>query len=158
MSIVYARMRQKQDTADNWSEVEDYFAPGPGELIIYYKDEEDFQKPRIRIGDGVSPLKSLDFLAGEVYCQSEEPEEAGENAVWITPDSDQMMQEYVGLKPKKITVSKTSSNEILLSTELENGIIITDIVEIDDTGTPYEVQVDGSTIEIIWQGFNEENG
>jgi hypothetical protein len=38
----------------------------------------------MKIGDGTTALRDLDFLAGEVYCQNSMPDNAGEGAVWVT--------------------------------------------------------------------------
>lgn len=89
MSLQYstymeARMQQKHDVAENWDKINN-FVPGPGEIVVYDKDE-DFARPRVKIGDGESPLKDLNFFTGEVYTQDFEPVGAKEGAIWITPN------------------------------------------------------------------------
>lgn len=79
-----ARMQQKHDVAENWNKINN-FVPGPGEIVVYDKDE-DFARPRVKIGDGESSLKDLNFFTGEVYTQDFEPVGAKEGAIWITPN------------------------------------------------------------------------
>lgn len=76
-----ARMYQKRDATEAWFQA-NAFKPGPGELIIYEKDEI-VKKPRIKVGDGETALADLPFFAGELYSQSNEPLDASEGAIWI---------------------------------------------------------------------------
>lgn len=81
----YARMFQKRDKTENWTESN--FKPGPGEIIVYEKDE-NINRPRIRIGAENTNLSDLPFLTGEVYSQKEPPPaDAAEGAIWINEDA-----------------------------------------------------------------------
>lgn len=55
------RIFQKHDTEANWKKNGTNFVPGPGEIIIYDKDEEH-SAPRIKIGDGGTKVADLGFL------------------------------------------------------------------------------------------------
>lgn len=84
-NIQYARMFQKRDKTENWTESN--FKPGPGEIIVYEKDE-NINRPRIRIGAENTNLSDLPFLTGEVYSQKEQPPiDAAEGAIWINEDA-----------------------------------------------------------------------
>lgn len=56
------RQIQKHDTEANW-DLTDGFIPFDGELIVYDKDATH-DKPRIKIGDGVTDVKNLPFSGG----------------------------------------------------------------------------------------------
>ena len=68
-----ARVANKNDIAENWAKAEN-FQPLKGEIIIYNKDEET-PTPKMKIGDGVTPVNELPFFRGE--CIGEETEEGG---------------------------------------------------------------------------------
>ena len=57
------RQIQKHDTEANW-DLTDGFIPLDGELIVYDKDATH-DKPRIKIGDGVTNVKNLPFSGTE---------------------------------------------------------------------------------------------
>lgn len=57
------RQIQKHDTEANW-DLTDGFIPLDGELIVYDKDATH-DKPRIKIGDGVTDVKNLPFSGGD---------------------------------------------------------------------------------------------
>lgn len=168
-TTTYARMRQKADAPQNWKEVEPLFSPGKGELIIYHEEKNsstknkdgEYFKTRMKIGDGTTALRDLDFLAGEVYCQNSMPDNAGDGAVWVTQgdDGDESVgiKNYLGLAPQKITVSKDSDDTISLAIELEQGMTLYDKITLQSDGTPIKIQVDGRAegIPISWAGFGD---
>ena len=54
------RIQLKNDIEANWNLLEN-FIPMPGEIIIYNPDE-NYENPRIKIGNGESFLNSLSFI------------------------------------------------------------------------------------------------
>ena len=58
---VKTRIQNKHDSEANWNNAS--FAPFAGEIIIYDADENHAQ-PRIKIGDGVTPVTKLPFCTG----------------------------------------------------------------------------------------------
>lgn len=78
--LINYRMQQKRDFTQKWSDSS--FVPKDGEIIVY-KDADSIR--RIKIGDGESTLDELKFITGEIYVQEEQPEDAGEGAIWINP-------------------------------------------------------------------------
>ena len=63
MAKVNTRIQSKHDVEKNWANAT--FAPLPGEIIIYDKDKGvdggKHEMPRIKVGDGVTPVGSLPF-------------------------------------------------------------------------------------------------
>ena len=57
----YARIQQKIDTEENWNKAVN-FVPLKGEIIIYDIDSAHDYK-RIKIGDGVTTVINLEFVA-----------------------------------------------------------------------------------------------
>ena len=53
------RMVQKRDTMENWDLIKETFVPLDGEIIFY----SDLNK--IKIGNGISTLATLDFIGGD---------------------------------------------------------------------------------------------
>lgn len=64
---ISARIWHKHDIEANWENVAD-FIPGDGEIIIYDPDE-NFNFPRIKIGDGITSIGSLGFYESFVREQ-----------------------------------------------------------------------------------------
>lgn len=65
-----ARIQQKGDFAENW-EQHSQFIPEKNEIITYqYKDGTS--RPRIKLGDGVTPVGNLPFIT-EAYSLEEAP-------------------------------------------------------------------------------------
>ena len=60
---ISSRVQHKHDTEANWDRAET-FIPKAGELIIYDVDD-NFDYPRIKIGDGVKFLSDLKFVVKE---------------------------------------------------------------------------------------------
>lgn len=64
MAKVNTRIQSKHDVEKNWANAT--FAPLPGEIIIYDKDKGvdggKHEMPRIKVGDGVTPVGSLPFV------------------------------------------------------------------------------------------------
>lgn len=64
------RIQQKYDTHSNWLAVEQDTSkttiPLDGEIIVYGVDSEH-AVPQIKIGDGVTPLQALDFVADYTF-------------------------------------------------------------------------------------------
>lgn len=84
-----------RDTDDKWGESD--FTPADGEIVVYNKTEST--PARMRVGDGRTGVKGLKNITGEIYTQAEEPEGAGEGAVWID------------LKPLSRAVNAQSDND-----------------------------------------------
>lgn len=70
MSIknINSRITHKHDTEANWNEATS-FVPLQGEIIVYDRDDNlegalkgEHTHPRIKIGDGVTPVTSLEFI------------------------------------------------------------------------------------------------
>ena len=78
--IINARMQQKRGTSEEWANNPD-FVPKDGELIVTRDGQGKIAS--IKIGDGSTSVSNLRAMAGEVYVQSEEPENAGEGAIWF---------------------------------------------------------------------------
>lgn len=55
------RLSLKHDTEAQWQIIENNFTPIDGEMIIYSPDVSH-SYPRIKIGDGATLLKNLDFI------------------------------------------------------------------------------------------------
>lgn len=136
--IQKARMQQKRDITTNW-QMASNFVPKSGEIIIYGDKEKDkYLDPttpsRIKVGDGVTPVSELPGISGELYVQEQEPLNAGEGALWVSPDSTQInpgisavsdwnaSEKDVGyIKNKPVEVIQTyvtlNNNEELMQTE-----------------------------------------
>lgn len=54
------RIINKHDTEENWLKATN-FIPKAGELIVYDIDS-DYSYPRVKIGDGIKNVNSLDFI------------------------------------------------------------------------------------------------
>lgn len=67
---INARIQQKIDTYKKWEEKEDTFIPLKGEIIIYTPDEGEEGFTKMKIGDGVSPLKNLQFITSDSKSSS----------------------------------------------------------------------------------------
>lgn len=65
MAKQQARIFQKHDTEANWKKNGTNFIPGPGEIIIYDKDEEH-SIPRFKIGDGQQAINDLPFAGSDL--------------------------------------------------------------------------------------------
>lgn len=92
--IQKARMQQKRDITTNW-QMAPNFVPKSGEIIVYGDKEKDkYLDPttpsRIKVGDGVTPVGELPGISGELYVQEQEPINAGEGALWVSPDNTQI--------------------------------------------------------------------
>lgn len=92
--IQKARMQQKRDITTNW-QMAPNFVPKPGEIIVYGDKEKDkYLDPttpsRIKVGDGITPVGELPGISGELYVQEQEPTNAGEGALWVSPDNTQI--------------------------------------------------------------------
>lgn len=61
---IYSRIQLKHDTEENWNKATN-FTPLNGEVIIYDSDASN-EKPRIKIGDGITKLSVLKFFSGEL--------------------------------------------------------------------------------------------
>lgn len=57
----YTRIQLKHDVESAWNLVAETFAPLPGEVIIYDVDD-DYDYPRIKVGDGTTKLANLPFV------------------------------------------------------------------------------------------------
>lgn len=76
------RMQQRRDSATDWEQNSTHAA---GEILIV--EETNNTPARIKIGTGNNkPAGDLKNITGEVYVQDVEPEEAGEGALWVTPE------------------------------------------------------------------------
>lgn len=60
---IFTRIQLKNDTEENWNKAVN-FVPLDGEVIIYDTDE-NHEKPRIKIGDGVTVVNDLPFMTAE---------------------------------------------------------------------------------------------
>lgn len=57
-----SRWQQKHDTEENWSDSErEDFVPNIGEIIVYDADTT-YQTPRVKVGDGKTPIGQLPFF------------------------------------------------------------------------------------------------
>lgn len=61
MVNVASRIYHTHDTEYNWSDLKT-FIPSNGEIIVYDPDEY-YSYPRFKIGDGVTALYKLPFIA-----------------------------------------------------------------------------------------------
>ena len=61
---INARVKHKHDVEANWQTKSD-FVPLAGELVIYNADESN-DKPRLKIGDGVSDINELPFFTAPI--------------------------------------------------------------------------------------------
>ena len=68
----YTRIQNKHDIEANWDKVTN-FIPLAGEIIVYDADE-NYNYSRIKIGDGITLLKNLNFNEGSVSDFSETDE------------------------------------------------------------------------------------
>jgi hypothetical protein len=59
--IFNTRIIHKHDTEANWNQAYD-FIPKAGEIIIYDKDD-NYHYERIKVGDGVTSIMDLSFIA-----------------------------------------------------------------------------------------------
>ena len=91
---INARIQHKIDTYENWNKAEN-FIPLEGELIIYTTNESGIAETKIKIGDGKTLVKDLDFAAGDSASG-----EAGTNVIqsdWAQADNTQL--DYIKNKP-----------------------------------------------------------
>ena len=61
--IINGRLQQKHDIEANWLKAIN-FIPKAGEIIVYDKDENN-NRIRLKVGDGVTKVHELDFVGGE---------------------------------------------------------------------------------------------
>ena len=66
---IQTRIAQKHDVEENWNKAEN-FIPKKGEIIIYDKDDNHVTI-RVKVGDGVTVVKSLPFITDNYYTKSE---------------------------------------------------------------------------------------
>ena len=64
------RIQHKIDTYENWNKAEN-FIPLKGEIIIYTTNENGDPEVKIKIGDGETNIRELEFLAGGSSATSE---------------------------------------------------------------------------------------
>lgn len=72
-AIVKTRFQLKNDIEANWRKVSN-FSPLAGEIIIYLPDE-NYNYPRIKIGDGLTDLQLLPFLSASVNIKGHTTQE-----------------------------------------------------------------------------------
>ena len=98
-----SRVLLKNDIEANWMKAVN-FIPKLGEAIIYNAEldgqepiidgiaiRQPIKYPRVKIGDGITNVNDLPFMASDsvdFFVQNEEPENAPENTVWIDLDED----------------------------------------------------------------------
>ena len=66
---IQTRITQKHDIEENWNKAEN-FIPRKGEIIIYDKDDNHVTI-RVKVGDGVTVVKSLPFITDNYYTITE---------------------------------------------------------------------------------------
>ena len=66
---IHTRVTQKHDVEENWNKAEN-FIPKEGEIIIYDKDD-NHSTIRIKVGDGITVVKSLPFITDDYYTVTE---------------------------------------------------------------------------------------
>ncbi len=66
---IQTRIAQKHDVEENWNKAEN-FIPKKGEIIIYDKDDNHVTI-RVKVGDGVTVVKSLPFITDNYYTITE---------------------------------------------------------------------------------------
>ena len=152
------RMQQKRDTAEKWGA--SALVPKDGEILIYKeKSNSDFQTPtRIKVGDGKTPVKDLEFITGEVYVQATEPIDAGDGAVWINPEESSETQDSSETSIGNLLSWEIiqGSNEVTLHYVLEDDSKHMDIIVFDANGYPVSITHDGVTATGTWRMAGNE--
>lgn len=144
------RMLQKRDSDQNWNISN--FKPESGEIIILNEDIEGHTPQRIRIGNSKDSAKDLKNIVGELYVQSEQPEYAGEGAVWITPNSNiastHEIENETSNKIQKIQITEKTDGSIEMINFFEDNTFETIILAAGDN--PESVIYNGTAIPIDW--------
>ena len=63
---IYTRTQQKYDTEEHWS-LATGFVPLAGEVVVYAPDE-NHSSPRVKVGDGITPITALKFIDEDVLA------------------------------------------------------------------------------------------
>ena len=67
MSTLFTRIRNTHDTEENWNKCPE-FVPKQAEMIVYDVDKQHSVE-RVKIGDGITPLKDLPFFVDYAFQQ-----------------------------------------------------------------------------------------
>ena len=108
------RIQHKIDTYENWNKAEN-FIPLEGELIIYTTNENGDAETKIKIGDGETLVKDLDFAAGGPASG-----ETSTNAIqsdWAQTNNTRL--DYIKNKPGDKIVSEVTC--LLTELNIETG-------------------------------------
>lgn len=73
VNVLKGRIVQKADTEENWNKATN-FVPLKGEICIYLPDESNAES-RIKIGDGITAINSLEFSSGVQAISTDEIDE-----------------------------------------------------------------------------------
>lgn len=84
---INTRVIQKHDSAENWAKATN-FIPKNGEIIVYDVDATH-NKPRIKIGDGVTNVNALQFMSS-VHVGPEDPG-VDSGMLWIDTNDVRVM-------------------------------------------------------------------
>lgn len=69
MAVLNTRIKQKHDTAENWSKATN-FIPQNGELIVYDADDSN-PSPRFKVGNGIDKVNDLPFSDDYIWAAIE---------------------------------------------------------------------------------------
>ena len=86
------RMAQRKDSEENWNK--STMKPLAGEIIIYSKDE-GHNYPRIKIGDGETPVTELEFIDDHLKEDIESVREYAKNIDYAYSDAIQKLNEKI---------------------------------------------------------------
>lgn len=114
---IQTRIAQKHDVEANWNKAEN-FIPKKGEIIIYDKDDNHVTI-RVKVGDGVTVVKSLPFITDNYYTKSETDTKL--NGKQAQLNTTQLAAVNSGITSDKVTKYDNYQSQIASKYEKPNG-------------------------------------
>ena len=155
---INTRITNKNDTEANWNKANN-FIPKHGELIIYDADN-NYDYPRVKIGDGETTVSLLPFFAlgsDEVYIGTEEPTD--ENIkIWINPEDtadSYITEEQLNNKVDKEEGKGLSTNDYTTAEKNKLGALPTVTDDYYDIINADRYQINAMILNV---GTDDNNG
>ena len=148
------RMIQKKDSEENWDR--STMKPLDGEIIIYSKDEKH-NYPRIKIGDGETPVAELEFIDDHLKKDIESVHEYAKIIDYAYSDAVQKLNEKIDSIHKEINdihndFYDDDISDIDYENDVSNRSILAILYEIRNVIENNESSYKFFTI-ITWIGF-----
>ena len=128
---IQTRIAQKHDVEENWNKAEN-FIPKKGEIIIYDKDDNHVTI-RVKVGDGVTVVKSLPFITDNYYTKSET--DAKLNGKQAQLNTTQLAAVNSGITSDKVTKYDNYQSQIDSKYEKPDGGIPKTDLSLDVQGS-----------------------